>query len=320
MYIEGTALLKKKVLTLDSIKQQIMNGQRLFIKDDQFNNTEIKTAVSLGLLKAIGLEEKDAPKKSTLKIKCVNVSKRPINLLVMNSDVSPGQEFHLTEDQIQDYAVRTSISSGLIQVRGAVDQNNTAISVSNIRLSSLLPEEVLTKAAEKVQLTENIAPQSHTKAIEETVKWNPSSGKPIRTSKAKTGGKKTTEEAKIDDRKLTVDPNGSMKKITDKQKRETIILQHDKKFEDQAPADGPVAFDPNNVLRKPNSKEVAMMVPSDENGTSSKGADTDDRVTVFDPNNDLKKCVPDDVVYVSAKKEVIAAKDLQQNGELNIGS
>jgi len=123
--VQGTNRIKG-VLDLGSIKQQLVKGQTLHLKDDDFWKPDVQTAIKMGWIKTkaspSGPEEVKAnvPLGSRY-IKCINNHHRSIGLSGKDQEIRPGQVFTLKESEMDSVPIRSAISKGIIKPLGVAN-------------------------------------------------------------------------------------------------------------------------------------------------------------------------------------------------------
>jgi len=120
--IQGTERIKG-VLDLASIRQQLVKGQVLHLKDDDFWNADVQTALKMGWVVSKGTPTQAATSQYTgnRKIKCVNTHHRSISMRQNEREIRPGQTFVLPESDMDTPAVRAAVAKGMIKPLGVAD-------------------------------------------------------------------------------------------------------------------------------------------------------------------------------------------------------
>ncbi len=133
MIIEGTESIKG-VLDLSSIKQQLKTGQSLNIKEDDFWQSDVQIALKMGWIRSKGANSacSDSSVTSGNSIRCQNTHTRSIGIRGRDTEIRPGQEFHLQPHEADSPAIRSAISKGMIKIVGTNADNNAEDSAETV--------------------------------------------------------------------------------------------------------------------------------------------------------------------------------------------
>ncbi len=124
--IQGTERIKG-VLDLGSIHQQLVKGQVLHLKDDDFWQTDVQTALKMGWVVSKGTPSPAniSPYTGNRMIKCVNTHHRSISMRQNEREIRPGQTFVLPEQDMDTPAVRAAVARGMIKPLGVAAAEGT---------------------------------------------------------------------------------------------------------------------------------------------------------------------------------------------------
>ncbi len=208
MLIRGTRKLNKKTLDLQSIRQQIKNGQTLPIHDDHLRNTDIQIAINMGLLEIFsdtpvseGSGKPIVPRDPNRKIRCQNMLDRPLALPfrrdeegkpLFQKEIRANEVFTIVEKHINVPEVQAAISAGLIKILENEEKKNKEkidCSETTIRLKDLIKGDNVTKCQEKLveaakqkqKLDTNEEIGALSKEVDEGVVWNPGTKKAVKS-------------------------------------------------------------------------------------------------------------------------------------------
>ena len=135
MKIIGTEKIKG-VLDLSSIKMQLKKGQSLNVRDDDFWQSDVQTALSLGFLRSEGSVQNDCKEDGNKVVKCKNTHCRSISMKENDAEIKPGQVFTLKQKEIESPAVKSAVSRGLIKILSMASEEVDEGSVSVTKLLS----------------------------------------------------------------------------------------------------------------------------------------------------------------------------------------
>ena len=133
------------VLDLSTVKKQIAKGQIVYIKDDEFWQSDVQIALKMGWISAKGQKPKpqdvcddlEWTEKPTKTIKFINVYHGHITMRQINKEIKPGQEFYLNESDTDSPDIKAAIAKGMIKIAGVVSMKATDEEGSIKVLSSL---------------------------------------------------------------------------------------------------------------------------------------------------------------------------------------
>lgn len=151
--IEGTDRIKG-VLTLASINQQLVKGQTLYLRDDDFWQSDVQTAKKMGWIVSKGAPTAAESYQASggtgdRMITCVNNYHRPISVSQNSKEIRPGQTFVLSEKDMDTPAIRTAVSKKMIVPLGVANGDNDGSSEGRVYVK---------KRLEGVALTEEVLP------------------------------------------------------------------------------------------------------------------------------------------------------------------
>ena len=241
MFIQATAKLQRRTLNLESIKAQLTAGRKFPISEDNFYNSDIQTALSMGLIEAIGEPkvkqelDDESDEESSNMVKCKNIHKRPLTFRHINREIKPGETFPLKEADLQNPDIKNALSKGLIEVVNVGDDYD--YKVATVKIKNLLKSEKKEaspevksykekREAKKLETNEEM--KSPTKVIDTenpdpirsedqpdsnragVVTWNPTGQNPIispRGNRLSDFVKEALEETKVAVANVIDDPN-----------------------------------------------------------------------------------------------------------------
>ena len=143
MLIRGTKKIRG-ILDLYSIKQQLKPGQSLIIPESDYWQSDVQMAVRMGLVQSDLPKEKKDPAKKPDKdkmIKFKNVHHRSIGFEGHKEEIASGQEFFLSEVEIETNPIRNAIAKGMIKVIGSTKEVAEDDEVTVNVFKKMKPEE-----------------------------------------------------------------------------------------------------------------------------------------------------------------------------------
>lgn len=143
----GTSKIKG-ILELSGINKQVKPGNMVPITDIEFCDNTVQVAINMGFVTYKKDNQTDTPFQS---LKLRSIYNRPIRINALNGDISPGQQFTLTEDQISSADIRAALAKGLIEIVSSVRAKpikEATVKIGNIfaekeNLSDILDGEYL---------------------------------------------------------------------------------------------------------------------------------------------------------------------------------
>ncbi|KKL61095.1 hypothetical protein LCGC14_2198740 [marine sediment metagenome] len=180
MIIKGTNSIKG-VIDLSSIPLQMTKGQSVTIKDSDFYNSDVQTALKMGWLVAEGkpsvIEEIIDEEKEVL---CLNAHHRPLGLSQFDTDISPGQSFRLKASDLNLPDIKMAVEKGMITiVPDSVPTDYTEATVSvgqalSVPDDGINLEDALDTNEELIVPTKLLQPKTAIKDKKKPVVWNKS--------------------------------------------------------------------------------------------------------------------------------------------------
>lgn len=133
MKIIGTEKIKG-VLDLSSIKTQFKKGQSLNVRDDDYWQSDVQSAIRMGFLKVEGKLNNESEEDGDKVFKCKNTHIRSISMNENSSEIKPGQTFILRQRELESPAVKNAISRGMIKVLSTGSEEASEVSVNVTKL------------------------------------------------------------------------------------------------------------------------------------------------------------------------------------------
>jgi len=158
--IQGTDRIKG-VLDLGSIRQQLVKGQTLYLKDDDFWKSDVQTAIKMGWIKTKANPSSPEGVKSQAPlgdryIQCVNNHCRSISMRENDREIRPGQVFTLKESEMDSPAIRAAISKGLIKPLGVASSKKDEVGTEGrVHVTKRMQEDIASPVESETEVIES---------------------------------------------------------------------------------------------------------------------------------------------------------------------
>jgi len=141
--IQGTDRIKS-VLDLSSIKHQLVKGQTLHLRDEDFWKPDIQTALTMGWIvtktSPSSPEAVQTQVSGNRYIKCINNHHRSISMRENDREIRPGQVFTLKESEMDSGAIRAAVSKGIIKPLGVADADQETDTEGRVHVTKRMQE------------------------------------------------------------------------------------------------------------------------------------------------------------------------------------